>query len=277
MRIHSVLVPGMADEIGVQVQSDGTALNLWEDGTAGVPEDVREMAEELFDPESHPVISEGDSPSYNPGKPGRTWDEQFKPDASVPRFYADVTDTITLVVEYDDGWHLWRIDKLKGHEIASGHQHLVGPLESFLDVQDAAVVAFDRIADEQAESGPEATVHQTFNIGEDDDADTLVMYGVPRHTLNDPAALREALLQAHVENDRLKTVVMKLYPFARTRVEELEAVRTAAAKDSEDGKRSGKSREQLRRNVLGFDAKLSRWQAACRAIVTMGLPVRDQE
>jgi hypothetical protein len=273
----------MADEIGVQVQADGTALNLYEDGTAGVPEDVRKAAEELFDPDSDPVISQDDNPSYNPGKPGRTYDEMFKPDPSAPRFYADVTDSITLVIEWDEGWHLWQIDKLKmaSHLDAAGqgHQHIVGPLESFLDAQDAAVCAIDRILDEQAEAGASdaVTVQQTFNIGEDDEADVLVMYGVPRHALNDPAALRNHLLGLYAKQHRAWTALAKLYPLAKTRADELSAFEGAAKADAEDGRRSGGRRDQARKNALTFRAKLDRFGAAEQALIDLGVPLSDRE
>jgi hypothetical protein len=273
----------MADEVGVQVQADGTALNLYEDGTAGVPEDVQKAAEELFDPDSDPVISEDDNPSYNPGKPGRSYDDLFKPDPSAPRFYADVTDDLTLVIEWDEGWHLWRIDKLKlaSHLDAQGqgHQHLAGPYQDFTAIQDAAVEALDRIFDEQAEDGASdaVTVEQTFNIGEDDEADVLVMYGVPRHALNDPAALRNHLLDLYAKQHRAWTALAKLYPLAKTRADELSVFEGAAKVDADDGRRSGSSRDQARKNALTFRAKLDRFQAAQQALIDLGVPLSDRE
>lgn len=273
MKIYSVLVPDMADEVGVQVQEDGTALNLYADGTAGVPEDVRKGAEELFDPESDPVISEGGQPSYNPGKPGRTWDDQFTPDANAARFWADVDSTTSLVVEFDEGWHLWQITKLDGE--ARGHHHLDGPLEWFPDIQDKAVEALDRLADEKAESG--ATVHQTFNIGDDDEADTLVMYGVPRHILDNPAALRAYILDMHAKQHRALTALAKLYPFAARWADELRGLSQQAESQSQDGRYHGLMREEAAKNANAYKTWLRRFEAAKAAMADLGVPTREDE
>lgn len=57
MKLHSVKVIG-SNEMPVLVKETGVATNRYVDGTAGVPEWLRQMAEEAFDPEDDPVVGE---------------------------------------------------------------------------------------------------------------------------------------------------------------------------------------------------------------------------
>lgn len=215
------------------------------------------------------------NPSYNPGKVGRTWDDQFRPDSAAPRFYAEVDASTHLVVEFDEGWHLWQITLVDGE--ARDHHHLAGPFQWFPDIQEKAVEAFDRIADEKAESNGEPTVNQTFNIGESDQTDALVMYGVPRHVVDDPAELRAHLLTLHAKQHRLCTALAKLYPLAKAWADELSAFEGAANADAENGKYDGRTRDQARKNANLFGAKVSRFKAAEAAMLDLGIPLRDRE
>jgi len=188
-----------------------------------------------------------------------------------------------LVVEYDDGWHLWRVDKTVAasrlDSAGQGHQHLVGPLESFLDAQDAAVVAFDQIADDWGTAGPppDTEVYQTFNIGEDDEADTLVMYGVPRHEVNDPAALRKHLLNLYAKQHRAWTALAKLYPLASNRANELRTFQRSCEIDADDGRYSRQARTSARKEADQFRAKINRFEAAESALMDLGVPLSDRE